>query len=44
VLATLSPVMTVALARAIVREPVTQYQGVGIGVALTGAVFLTGAA
>jgi drug/metabolite transporter (DMT)-like permease len=44
VLATLSPVMTVALAWAIAREPVTQYQGVGIGVALTGAVFLTGAA
>jgi drug/metabolite transporter (DMT)-like permease len=44
VLATLSPVTTVALAWAIAREPVTQYQGVGIGVALTGAVFLTGAA
>lgn len=44
VLATLSPVTTVALAWAITREPVTQYQGVGIGVALTGAVFLTGAA
>ena len=26
------------------REPVSQHQGVGIGVALTGAVFLTGAA
>jgi hypothetical protein len=34
----------VALAWAIAREPVTHYQGVGIGVALTGAVFLTGAA
>jgi drug/metabolite transporter (DMT)-like permease len=34
----------VALAWAITREPVTHYQGVGIGVALTGAVFLTGAA
>jgi drug/metabolite transporter (DMT)-like permease len=44
VLATLSPVITVALAWAIAREPVTHYQGVGIGVALTGAVFLTGAA
>lgn len=34
----------VALAWAIAREPVSHYQGVGIGVALTGAVFLTGAA
>jgi drug/metabolite transporter (DMT)-like permease len=43
VLATVSPVTTMAVAWAIAREPVTQYQGVGIGVALTGAVFLTGA-
>jgi drug/metabolite transporter (DMT)-like permease len=44
VLATLSPVTTVALAWAIAREPVTHYQGVGIGVAVTGAVVLAGAA
>jgi uncharacterized membrane protein len=44
VLATLSPVTTVALAWAIAREPFTHYQGLGIGVALTGALFLSGAA
>jgi uncharacterized membrane protein len=43
-IATLSPVTTVALAWAIAREPFTHYEGLGIGVAPTGALFLSGAA
>ncbi|HET6665166.1 MAG TPA: hypothetical protein VFG94_12940 [Acidimicrobiales bacterium] len=37
-------VITVALAWAIAREPVTHVQGLGIGVALTGVLCLSGAA
>jgi drug/metabolite transporter (DMT)-like permease len=37
-------VITAALAWAIAREPVTHVQGLGIGVALTGVLCLSGAA